>query len=156
MGEKLNLADHMPELSVYRKLSQEQIAAFKQAMKHCHYWVITRSCAEQRSETRNNRAFGMAYTMEGETFRVSLSGRVDTITAPELLKAWEAEANAHRISAVEVDCSALDYISSAGLRVLLMIQKKCKKGVTVRNINEIVKEILKQTGFDSILKVIDE
>ncbi len=94
--------------------------------------------------------------MEGETFRVSLSGRVDTITAPELLKAWEAEANAHRISAVEVDCSALDYISSAGLRVLLMMQKKCKKGVTVRNINEIVKEILKQTGFDSILKVIDE
>lgn len=155
-AEKLNLADHMPELSVYQKLSQEQIAAFKQAMKQCHYWVITRSNAGQQSETKNNRAFGMSYTMEKETFRVSLRGRVDTITAPELLKAWEAEADAHRISAVEVDCSALDYISSAGLRVLLMMQKQCEKGVTVRNVNTVVKEILEQTGFDSILKIEDE
>ena len=98
----------------------------------------------------------MSYTMEKETFRVSLRGRVDTITAPELLKAWEAEADAHRISAVEVDCSALDYISSAGLRVLLMMQKQCEKGVTVRNVNTVVKEILEQTGFDSILKIEDE
>lgn len=53
----------------------------------------------------------------------------------------------------DVDCASLDYISSAGLCALLMMQKKCEKGVTVRNVNEIVKEILEQTGFDSILNV---
>ena len=52
-----------------------------------------------------------------------------------------------------VDCSRLDYISSAGLRILLIMQKQCGRGVTVMNINETVKEILEQTGFDSILNV---
>lgn len=37
-----------------------------------------------------------------------------------------------------------------------MMQKQCEKGVTVRNVNTVVKEILEQTGFDSILKIEDE
>ena len=149
--EKVCLAEKMPELSIYKKLSEEQKNAFRKAMQHCHYWVIRLHEKQGRTETGNDKSFGMDYSMDGSVFRVSLKGRVDTLTAPELLKAWETEKGTHFISAAEVDCSALDYISSAGLRVLLIMQKGCEHGVTVKHINDTVKEILEQTGFDSIL-----
>ena len=52
-----------------------------------------------------------------------------------------------------MDCHALDYISSAGLRVLLIMRKKCEEGVSLSGINETVGEILDQTGFSEILDV---
>ena len=55
-----------------------------------------------------------------------------------------------RFQAVDVDCGRLDYISSAGLRVLLIMHKACKDGVSLHDENEVVSEILSQTGFDSI------
>ena len=70
-----------------------------------------------------------------------------------LVAFFEKTAGENTVREVDVDCAALDYISSAGLRALLMMYKKCENGVTVRNINEVVKEILKQTAFDSILNV---
>ena len=151
-AEKICLADKMPELSIYRKLSEEQADAFRKAMRRCRYWVIRLHERQKRPESRNNRTFGMDYTLDGSVLRVSLRGRVDTLTAPELLKAWETEKAAHSISAVEVDCSGLDYISSDGLRVLLIMQKNCENGVTVKQINDTVREILEQTGFDSIFR----
>ena len=151
--EKVCLAEKMPELSIYKKLSEEQKNTFREAMRHCRYWVIRLDEKQGRTKTGDDRPFGMDYTVDGSVFRVSLKGRVDTLTAPELLKAWETEKDPHPISAVEVDCSALDYISSAGLRVLLIMQKSCEHGVTVKHINDTVKEILEQTGFDSILNL---
>ena len=53
----------------------------------------------------------------------------------------------------EAEPAITSLISSAGLRALLMMQKRCEQGVTIRNINEVVKEILGQTGFDSILHI---
>ena len=51
---------------------------------------------------------------------------------------------------MDVDCGRLDYISSAGLRILLIMHKACKGGVSLHGENEVVSEILSQTGFDSI------
>ena len=85
--------------------------------------------------------------------KLQLFGRLDTLTAPALIAFFEKTSGDNAIAAVDVDCASLDYISSAGLRALLMMQKKCEKGVTIRNTNETVKEILEQTGFDSILNV---
>lgn len=52
-----------------------------------------------------------------------------------------------------IDCGRLDYISSAGLRVLLIMSKECPDGVRLRGVNQVVNEILEQSGFDSILDV---
>lgn len=112
--------------------------------------LIKNQQRREETEAQKDRPFGMDCALENGIFHVSLCGRVDTITAPELLKKWEAEKASQEISAVEIDCAKLDYISSAGLRVLLIMQKSSENGVTVRNINETVKEILAQTGFDSI------
>ena len=64
------------------------------------------------------------------------------LTAPALIAFFAKKSGENTINEADVNCAAL-----------LMMQKKCEKGVTVRNINEIVKEILEQTGFDSILNI---
>ena len=74
-------------------------------------------------------------------------------TAPELLKAWEEEKTAHNIQGFEIDCTQLQYVSSAGLRVLLMMYKSLadKSRFKLLNVSDEVKEILEVTGFDQFL-----
>ena len=91
---------------------------------------------------------------DGDKLTISLEGRLDTTTAPEL----EAELNKSLDGAKELafDFSKLDYISSAGLRVLLYAHKamQSKGGMTVSHANEIVTEVLDVTGFSDILHII--
>ena len=89
----------------------------------------------------------------GSALEIALEGRLDTMTSPEL----EAELNAKLDGAESLifDFSKLDYISSAGLRVLLSAHKKMsgKGGMIVRNVNEIVQEVFEVTGFSDILTI---
>ncbi len=55
------------------------------------------------------------------------------------------------VEKVQIDCHALDYISSAGLRVLLIMKKGCKVGVSLKGMNDLVRDILDQTGFSEII-----
>ena len=153
-AERINLAENMPELSTYRKLTLEQVAAFKSAMGKCFYWKITLDEEQKQKERRQEtQPFGMDYTLKDKVFSVSLRGRIDTITAPELLRAWETEKSDHEITAIEIDCSGLSYISSAGLRVLLMMYKSLedKSRFKMTGVREEVREILETTGFDQFL-----
>ena len=90
---------------------------------------------------------------EGSTLIIALEGRLDTMTAPEL----EAELKASMDSAdkLVLDFTALDYISSAGLRVLLSAHKamSAKGGMKVIHVNEIVREVFDVTGFCDILTI---
>ena len=92
-------------------------------------------------------------TQEGKNLTLALEGRLDTMTAPEL----EAELNASLkdADALELDFSKLEYISSAGLRVLLSAHKamSSKEGMKVTNVNEIVREVFEVTGFADILTI---
>lgn len=91
--------------------------------------------------------------MNGATLEIALEGRLDTMTAPEL----ETELNRSLGGAesLVLDFSRLEYISSAGLRVLLTAHKTMsnKGGMTVKNVNEIVQEVLEVTGFADILTI---
>ena len=90
-------------------------------------------------------------SLEGNLSLV-LTGRLDTITAPGLLSFFEKIKTEQEVDAVQVDCSSLDYISSAGLRALLIMHKACKGGVSLHSENEAVKEIIEQTAFASIFR----
>lgn len=84
---------------------------------------------------------------------IGIAGRLDTVTAPEL----EDYINA-RISGIEtltLDCAGLEYISSAGLRVLLRTQKKMNACGSMKliNISPIIMEIFEITGFNEILTI---
>ena len=78
---------------------------------------------------------------------------MDTITAPELLKAWDMEKTKNEISKIEIDCSEMQYVSSAGLRVLLMMYKSLdnKNNFELTGVNAEVREIMETTGFDQFL-----
>ena len=84
---------------------------------------------------------------------VALTGRLDTTTAPELEK--EIKASLDGMTALIIDMAALDYISSAGLRVLLSTQKTMNKQgeMKVVHVNETIMEIFEVTGFSDVLTI---
>lgn len=87
----------------------------------------------------------------GTELTLALEGRLDTTTSPELEK--ELKASMDGADSLVLDFSKLEYISSAGLRVLLYAHKAMagKGGMTVANANEIVQEVFDVTGFSDIL-----
>ena len=91
--------------------------------------------------------------LNGTALTIAPEGRLDTMTAPEL----EAELNKSLdlAESLVLDLSKLEYISSAGLRVLLSAHKKMvgKGGMKVTNVNEIVQEVFEVTGFSDILTI---
>ena len=92
-------------------------------------------------------------TMNGSELTLSLEGRLDTVTSPELEK--ELNADMDSANSLILDFSRLDYISSAGLRVLLAAHKVMsgKDGMKVIHANEIVREVFDVTGFSDILTI---
>ena len=85
---------------------------------------------------------------------LSVQGRIDTITSQELDKEINEEFG--NFNSLIVDFTDLEYISSAGLRVLIATQKKLKADdvpFVIRNVNEAVGEIFRMSGFDKILKI---
>ena len=97
----------------------------------------------------------MEKKMNGTELEIVLEGRLDTMTAPEL----EAELNQSMADAesLTLDFSKLEYISSAGLRVLLTAHKEMsgKGGMKIIHVNEIVQEVFQVTGFADILSIED-
>ena len=92
-------------------------------------------------------------TQNGTALTIALEGRLDTMTAPELEK--ELKASLDGIESLELDFGKLDYISSAGLRVLLSAHKTMsgRGGMKITHVNEIVREVFDVTGFTDILTI---
>lgn len=84
---------------------------------------------------------------------IALEGRLDTITAPDLEA--ELKAGLDDITHLVLDLKSLDYLSSAGLRVLLKAQKQmgAKGTMVVCNVNETIMEVFEVTGFSDILTI---
>ena len=91
--------------------------------------------------------------LEGTKLELEITGRLDTITAPELDA--EIKQNMNDIDCLVLNFKGVEYISSAGLRVLLATQKSIgKKGkMIVKEVNDTVMEIFNITGFVDILTI---
>ena len=90
-------------------------------------------------------------TVNGEDFVVAVNGRLDTSTAPRL-EGFFTE-NFAQMRTLTLDCAGLEYVSSAGLRVLLSAQKKMKNAMKLKNVSELVMEVFEMTGFVDILDI---
>ena len=90
---------------------------------------------------------------EGNKLTIELAGRLDTTTAPKL--ETELKQNISGVNELVLDLAALEYLSSAGLRVLLSAQKVMNRQghMVVRNVNETVMEIFEVTGFVDVLTI---
>ncbi len=92
---------------------------------------------------------------EGNTLTVRLEGRVDTNTAPEFQS--EVEPLLGNISKLKLDFEQVEYISSAGLRVLLTFEQEMEEKDSVMelyNVNEIIHDVFDVTGFTDILTIL--
>ena len=89
----------------------------------------------------------------GGTLTISLSGRLDTVSAPQLDE--EVKASISDVSELILDLANLDYMSSAGLRILLSAQKTMNKQgkMIVKNVNSTIMDIFEVTGFTDILTI---
>ena len=89
----------------------------------------------------------------GSTLTIALEGRLDTTTAPVLEQ--ELKDSLNDATELILDFSGLDYISSAGLRLLLSAHKAMSKkdGMKVTHVNEMVNEVFDVTGFADILTI---
>ena len=92
-------------------------------------------------------------TWEGKTLTVALEGRLDTMSSPEL--SAELDQILNDADRLILDCSKLDYISSAGLRAILTANRTMsgRKGMKLINVNEIVREVFGVTGLLDILEI---
>ena len=90
------------------------------------------------------------FIKDNGNLNVSLDGRLDTTTAPEL-ESFLGEN--YENGTLIINCEKLAYISSAGLRVLLAAQKKTKGAMKLTNVCELVMEVFEMTGFADILSI---
>ncbi|MCI6714587.1 MAG: STAS domain-containing protein [Lachnospiraceae bacterium] len=90
---------------------------------------------------------------ETESLTMKLGGRLDTTTAPELEKAFEENMDVSKD--LILDMKELEYISSAGLRVLLTAQKKMNQSgkMKLTGVSDEVMEVFEITGFSDILTI---
>ena len=91
---------------------------------------------------------------DNKELTLTVEGRIDTITSKELEEGITAEIG--NFDSLILDFADLEYISSAGLRVLISTQKKLKADnipMTIKNVNDSVREIFRMSGFDKILKI---
>ena len=92
-------------------------------------------------------------TNKGAGLVLSLDGRLDTTTAPQLEA--ELKTGLEGIKTLTFDLEKLAYVSSAGLRVLLKAQKVMNKQgkMTVKNVSQEIKDVFEVTGFDELLNI---
>ena len=83
-----------------------------------------------------------------EELTVSIDGRLDTTTAPELERLLVEKYDG--VSSLVIDCEKLIYISSAGLRVLLTAHKRMNGAMKLVKVGELVMEVFEMTGFADI------
>ena len=92
----------------------------------------------------------------GTAVTMSLQGRLDTATAPQMEA--ELKKDMEEVTRLILDMRELEYLSSAGLRVILNAQKMMVKrgGMVVRHVNETIMEVFELTGFSDILTIEQE
>lgn len=149
--EKISIAEHMPdELMTLKDLPEDKKREVKKAIGTMEFWVMkVKPETECKEYSRSVENFEADCRREGDQLLIKTAGRIDTITSPELLSMYR-EADDESISTVRIDMSGVKYISSAGLRVLMIMYNDHPEGIKIENVCDSVMEIFMTTGFDSV------
>ena len=146
--ERLPYADHIPEFKSLENIDPEIAEHIKEGLKRVCIWKISVDESENvdisDSETES---FNADASVDCDRLNLALSGNLDSLSAPELLANYEKIKKDYSLKSVLIDCSKLGYVSSAGLRVLLMMQDDCDDGIIMESCNEKVTEVLSDTDL---------
>ena len=141
------MADYLPDRLVSLASLPQAEAGVREVFQTMFFWELTVR-EEKSGKTNENLPFAIESSFERGLFTVAIQGRMDTITAPELLQRFQEIPD--KATSITVDAERMSYVSSAGLRVLLMMYKSLedKSRFKMLNVGEEVREILAVTGFD--------
>ncbi len=157
--EKLPVYEYLPDhLHTLAEYSPEVQRNGREAFREMQFWIMRAEEDMAVKDTEAEKSFRMDMHRQGETLFLSLQGRVDTLTAPDLLSLYRDENEKHAYWSLEIDLGNLDYISSAGLRVLLIMAKDRPENgtVTVTHLKPEIRAILESSGFDQMLCIRDK
>ena len=142
------------QLNILYGFDAEGQARMKGLMKSFHIWKMT--VAEKQKEVSLQTANGLdiCYQRSGDTLQIILKGRLDTLSAPELMELLDTLSEKEPFQQLVLDLEKLEYLSSTGLRVFLMMAKRLgSEHLLVDNANELVREIFETTGFSDVVTV---
>ncbi len=144
--EPFPFSDMLPTL---RSVDAETMQRLRNSYSKMIEWRIT--AKKETQQAAEDLPFGITDSFSDGKFSVSIQGRMDTMTAPELLKKFKELPE--KAQAIDIDVAKMAYISSAGLRVLLMMYKSIddKSRFRMLNVSDDVREIFETTGFDQFL-----
>lgn len=146
---KICMADYLPkQLGALRTMPKVE-PDVRDVFRDMYFWELT---VKEKGgvEIDKNLPFAVESEFKDGKFTARIQGRMDTITAPELLKKFQAIDG---VKEIEINVEKMGYISSAGLRVLLMMYKSLedKSRFKMAGVSDGVREILEVTGFDQLL-----
>ena len=150
--KKVCMADYLPEKYDVEGVSVAAEAEYRDIFKEMYYWELT---PEKTRKTQKQAApdlpFAFNMTCSDGELAVGIQGRLDTITATDLLQGFRDVAEP--VVSITLDVSDMSYISSAGLRVLLIMYKSILGKGTFRidGVTDSVREIFEVTGFADLL-----
>lgn len=149
-----------PALRCYSKLSGEAAERIAKSLEHPFTFVSTLSPEYGKSHQAmdggmaNGEEFHLQSQIKGDTLLVTIAGRLDTLSSPELLACFEEAKD--NVEAVEIDCRDVTYLAASGNRVLHLIRKQLadENKLRILNLRESVAvqikddEIIKHMGGD--------
>jgi anti-anti-sigma factor len=150
------LFDYLGDMKLLESLPEDRRDAVRDLYKDISFWVMT---ARERST-------GETFSEESEDFRVSanysgnqlflhVSGRLDTLSSPKLIDLFQMASRRHRFEGITINMNNLEYISSAGLRALIIMYKALgsRDAFKVINANRDVHHVIEMTGFAEALGI---
>ena len=145
------------QLNILYGFDAEGQERMKGLMKSFHIWKMTAvEDKKDKKEVSLQTANGLdiRYQISSDTLQVALKGRLDTLSAPELMELFDSLREKESFQQLVFDLEKLEYLSSTGLRIFLMMAKHLGgDNLFVDNANELVKEIFDTTGFSSVVVV---
>ena len=151
--ELVSIKEYLPEkLNSLDKLPDDICNMVRAALEDVSFWVMTPSEGGSENFVHEEDNFKADLELNDNILKVSLTGRLDTISSPGLLALYREAEGKGNITGICIDMKNLEYISSAGLRVLLIMRKALAEdsNFSLINMSDAVKEIIETTGFDSI------
>jgi anti-anti-sigma factor len=153
MGFELQLVpvyDHMPDQFGSLRTAPEVEDGVREVFKELFYWELTVARAGEVRE-HHGTSFSADAAIVGSLLRFTLNGRLDTLTAPDLLELYQG-IDPQSYERIEVDMRGLEYVSSAGVRVLTIMAKGLKdmSGFHITNAQSTVYEVFDAMGLTEI------
>ena len=152
--EKISFYSSSERCHVFDQMQETDSKRVIEALLKLKGWSVTvnKDLGNDETLTSYNVPYKAECELQGNVLTIKIRGRVDSMTSNDLLEKYNEAKAGGQFTSIQIDCSNLVFISSAGLRVLMIMKNDVESGkVLMKNVSNTVREIFETTGFDSIV-----